>query len=63
MNKNSLIYTLLFSSLFSLIFISILGLQNNDIKIPQKEVVVKIDISNKFNVNLANRELPPSPNF
>ena len=54
MTKNSILYTVLLSFLFAIAFISLLALQNNDLKIPQKEVTVKIDVRNKFNVNVAS---------
>ncbi len=36
--------------------ISLLSLQNNDIKIPQEEATITLDLRYKFNMNLAVKD-------
>ena len=43
-------------SLLFIASISLLALQDNDIKVPQQEVTIKLDLSHKFNVNVAKKE-------
>lgn len=46
-----------------MIGVSLLSLQNNDITIPQKETVVKLNMRHKFNLNVAQDEKKSSSNF
>ena len=56
MKKNNIIYIILSISLLFIASISLLALQDNDIKVPQQEVTIKLDLSHKFNVNVAKKE-------
>lgn len=58
MTKN-ITYSLLSFCLLFMASISILSMQNNDIKIPQQEKTLTLDLSHKFNVNLATKEFTP----
>jgi hypothetical protein len=54
MNKNNfIIYIVLFFSLFFMASISLLSLLNDDIEIPQKESIIKLDIESRFSLDLA----------
>lgn len=63
MNKNILIYPILFISVFFMTAISLLSLQNNDIKIPQKETTITLDVKHKFNIKVASRYDEPKHKF
>jgi len=52
---NKIINSVLFLSLFFIISISLLSLQNNDIKIPQTHKIISLDLKNKLNLNLASK--------
>lgn len=54
--KNNIIYSVLSSSLLFMSCISLLSLQNNDIKIPQEEATITLDLRYKFNMNLAVKD-------
>lgn len=56
MKTNNITYIILSISLFLIASISLLSLQDNDIKVPQKEVTINLDLSHKFNVNAAKKE-------
>lgn len=52
----SITYTILSLGIFCIAALSLLTLQDNDIKVPQQKITVKLDLSNKFNLNLASSE-------
>lgn len=56
MKISNITYIILSICLFFIASISLLSLQNNDIKVPQKEVTVNLDLSHKFNLRVANRK-------
>jgi hypothetical protein len=56
MKKDIIIYPILFSSIFFMMAISLLSLQDSDIKIPQKESTISINIINKFNLDIASSD-------
>jgi len=56
MKKDIIIYPILFSSIFFMIAISLLSLQDSDIKILQKESTISINIINKFNLDIASSD-------
>jgi len=53
MNKHNIIYSILIIALFFMASISLLSLQNNDIKIVQQKKTVTLNLKHKFNLNLA----------
>ena len=57
MNRNIISYYILSFSLFFMVSISLLSLQNNDIKIPQRNVTAKLDLSHKFNIDVAIKKI------
>jgi hypothetical protein len=58
MTKN-ITYSLLSICLLFMASISVLSMQNNDIKIPQIETTLTLDLRHKFNLNLATKEFRP----
>ncbi len=50
-------YSLFWTGLISMVVVAFLLVKKNDIKIPQRDVVVKVDIKNKINICLPDDKI------